>query len=119
MISEVHEFLVIFWGFQVWSVRDHEHYQEFTIGTRLAVARLRLIQRMSLENSFAVESSFAVRFTRTFNKGACSDLGTPRDHIAAPLGLYSQLEGRECWTSSYCASRTKQSTSRRSHEQDW
>jgi hypothetical protein len=81
-------------------VRDYERYEEFTIGTRLAVARLRLIQRMSLENSFAVESSFAVRFTRTFDRGACPDLGTSRVHIAAPPGLYSQLEGRECWTSS-------------------
>jgi hypothetical protein len=53
------------------SVRDHEPYQEFTIGTRLAVARTRLFQRMSLENSFAVESSFAAHFTRIFNSGAC------------------------------------------------
>jgi hypothetical protein len=63
------------------SVRDHEAYQEFTIGTRLAVARAGFIQRMPLENSFAVESSFAVHFTRIFNSGACSDLSTPRDHI--------------------------------------
>jgi hypothetical protein len=72
------------------SVCDHEPYQEFTIGTRLAIARTRLIQRMSLENSFAVGCSFAVRFTSTFNGGACSDLGIPRDHSAAPPGLYSQ-----------------------------
>ena len=63
------------------SVRDHEAYQEFTIGTCLAVARAGFIQRMSLENSFAVESSFTVRFTRTFNSGTCSDLSAPRDHI--------------------------------------
>ena len=63
------------------SVRDREAYQEFTIGTCLAVARAGFIQRMSLENSFLVESSFPVRFTRTFNSGTCSDLSAPRDHI--------------------------------------
>ena len=76
------------------SVRDHEAYQEFTIGTRLAVERARLIQRMSLENSFVVESSFTVRVTRTFNSGTCSDLSTPWENIASPTGLYSQLEGQ-------------------------
>ena len=74
------------------SVRDHEAYQEFTIGTRLAVERARLIQRMSLENSFVVESSFTVRVTRTFNSGTCSDLSAPRDHIAAAPGLNSQSD---------------------------
>jgi hypothetical protein len=76
------------------SVRDHEAYQEFAIGTHLAMARPRLIQRMSLENSLAVESSFAVRFTRTINNGACSDIGPARDQIAAPPELDYQLEGQ-------------------------
>jgi len=76
------------------SVRDYEVYQEFTIGTRLAVSMPRFIQRMSLENSLAVQSSSAVRFTRTFNNDACTDVDPPRDHIAAPHELYSQLEAQ-------------------------
>src|ERR1700738_3922589 len=107
MVIEVHEFLGNFWWTRVSSVRDHESSQEFTIGTCLAVARTILIQRMSLENSFAV------RFTRSFHGGACLEPGTPRHPIAVPPGLDSRLEGQEGSTSSRRAPRAKQSTSRR------
>jgi hypothetical protein len=94
MIIEVHEFLGNFWGFRSRRFVTMKPIKSLRLALALQYQGQDSFEGCHLKTLSQLKVLLLSALLVPFNNGACSDVGPPRDHIAAPPELYSQLEAQ-------------------------